>query len=212
MLFSSWVADQRLPIAMVFLVLGFVNFNDRNRWARYFLYTFVAGVACARFASVFLVWSQIDHAYGDFRQSAALIEPGSTILVANADEPTGSDALNMPLSHAPCIATIERSSLVSTVFSVPGKQVLSVQPKYRGRVDIRDGDPPSVSQLIAAANQDRNTEPANEHFWDRWTEQFEYVYVLYTDGTPNPAPDLLKLVYEGPRFQLYKVIAAAEDE
>lgn len=212
MLFSSWVADQRLPIALVFLLVGFVNFNDHNRWARYFLYTFVIGVACARFASVFLVWNQIDHAYADFRQSVGMIEPGSTILVATADEPGGSDALNMPLSHAACMAMIERSSLVSTSFSVPGKQVLAVRPKYRDRVDIKDGDPPTVSQLIAAANQDRSAPQTDEHVWDHWTEQFEYVYVLYTDGGQNPAPDLLKPVYQGPRFQLYKVIAAAEDE
>ncbi len=210
MFFGSWVADQRLPVALAFLVIGFVNFKDDHRWARYFLYTFVLGVACARFVSVFLVWQQIDHAYADFRQSVAMIEPGSTILVANADDPTGSDAFNMPLSHAACMAIIERSSLVSTAFSVAGKQILSVNPKYRDRVDTEDGDPPTVSQLIAAANQDRTGEP--EAYWSHWTEQFDYVYILYTDGTANPAPDLLSRVYDGRRFQLYKVNQAAEEE
>ncbi len=210
MFFGSWVADQRLPIAVTFLVIGFINFKDDNRWARYFLYTFVLGVACARFVSVFLVWQQIDHAYADFRQSLAMIEPGSTILVANADDPTGSDAFNMPFSHAACMAIIERSSLVSTAFSVAGKQILSVTPKYRDRVDTEDGDPPTVSQLIAAANQDRGA--ASEAYWSHWTEQFDYVYILYTDGTANPAPDLLNRVYDGPRFQLYKVNQATEEE
>jgi hypothetical protein len=33
------------------------------------------------------------------------------------------------------------------------------------------------------------------------------VYVLFTeDDAPNPAPDRLKLVHDGGRFQLYKVI------
>jgi len=210
MFFGSWVADQRLPIAIAFLMIGFVTFKDDNRWARYFLYTFVLGVACARFVSVVLVWQQIDHTYADFRQSVAMIEPGSTILVANADDPTGTDAFNMPLSHAACMAMIERSSLVSTAFSVAGKQILSVKPEYRERVDTEDGDPPTVSQLIAAANQDRNAPP--EFYWSRWTEQFEYVYVLYTDGADNPAPDLLSLVYNGKNFQLYKVNQATEEE
>ena len=208
--FSSWEADQRLPIAMVFLLIGFVDFRDSHRWARYFLYVFVLGVACARFASVFLVWQQLDHTYSDFRLSVGMIEPGSTVLVANADEPAGSDAFNMPLSHAACIAMLERSSLVSTAFSVPGKQILSVNEKYRDRVDTLDGEPPTVSQLIAAANQDRSA--PSGHYWDRWTEQFEYVYVLYTDGATNPAPDLMKLVYQGPHFQLFKVNQASEEE
>ncbi len=208
--FSSWVADQRLPIALVFMLIGFVDFRDSHRWARYFLYVFVLGIACARFASVFLVWQQLDHTYSDFRLSVGMIEPGSTVLVANADEPSGSDALNAPLSHAACIAMLERSSLVSTAFSVPGKQVLSVKQKYRDRVDTLDGDPPTVSQLVAAANQDRSAAP--DHYWDRWTEQFEYVYVLYTDNRDNLAPDLMKLVYQGPHFQLYKVNQASEEE
>jgi hypothetical protein len=212
MFFSSWIADQRLPIALVFLLIGFVNFKDHNRFARYFLYTFVIGVACARFVGVFLVWNQIDQAYADFRQSVGLINPGSTILVANADDPAGSEAFNMPLSHAACMAMIERSSLVSTAFSVAGKQILTVQPKYHDRVDNEDGDPPTVSQLVAAANQDRSRAQESTHFWDRWTEQFDYVYILYTDGAPNPAPELLSLVYQGPHFQLYKVIPTAEDE
>ena len=208
--FSSWVADQRLPIAMVFLLIGFVDFRDANRWARYFLYVFVLGIACARFASVFLVWQQLDHTYSDFRLSIGMIEPGSTVLVANADEPAGSDAFNLPLSHAACFAMLERSSLVSTAFSVPGKQVLMVNEKYRDRVDNADGEPPTMSQLIAAANQDRSA--PSDHYWDHWTEQFEYVYVLYTDNPVNPVPDLMKLVYQGPHFQLYKVNQAAEEE
>ena len=218
MFFGSWVADQRLPIALAFLTIGFVSFKDDSRWARYFLYVFVLGVACARFVSVFLVWQQIDHAYADFRQSVAMIEPGSTILVANADDPTGSDAFNMPLSHAACMAIIERSSLVSTAFSVAGKQILSVNPKYRDRVDTEDGDPPTVSQLVAAANQDRDVAPdhdgagTSDSYWSHWTEQFDYVYILYTDGTANPAPDLLTRVYDGRRFQLYKVNQAAEED
>ena len=210
MVFSSWVADQRLPIAIVFLVIGFVTFNDHNRWGRYFLYTFVLGIACARFASIFLVWHQIDHAYADFRRSIAMIEPGSTILVANADEPSGSDAFNMPLSHAACMAMIERSSMVTTAFTVSGKQILSVTPKYRDRADTQDGDPPTVSQLLAAATRDP-TVPSDK-YWAHWNEQFEYLYVLYTEGSANPAPDMLTLVYEGPRFQLYRITQTPEDE
>ncbi len=208
--FSSWVADQRLPIALVFLLIGFVDFRDSNRWGRYFLYVFILGIACARFTSVFLVWQQLDRTYTDFRLSVGMIEQGSTVLVANADEPSGSDAFNAPLTHAACMAMLERSSLVSTAFSVPGKQVLSVKAKYRDRVDTADGDPPTVSQLVAAANQDRSA--ASDRYWNHWTEQFDYVYVLYTDNPANLAPELMKLVYQGPHFQLYRVNQASEEE
>lgn len=203
MLFSSWVADQRLPVALVFVMIGFSRFESRARWPRLALYGFIAGLALARFASVQLSWQNIDRAYADFRHSVGIIAPGSTVLVANADQPSGSEAFNMSLSHAACVAMIERSSLVSTAFSVAGKQVLAVRPEFRDRVDDQDGDPPTVSQLIAATT---DSSTAANHYWENWNEKFDYVYVLYTEGgADNPAPGLLTLVYEGKRFQLYKV-------
>jgi hypothetical protein len=38
-------------------------------------------------------------------------------------------------------------------------------------------------------------------------DEFDYVYVLFTeDEAPNPDPDRLKLVQDGDKFQLYRVI------
>ena len=43
-------------------------------------------------------------------------------------------------------------------------------------------------------------------YWRHWME-FDYVYVLFTeDEAPNPDPDRLKLVQDGDKFQLYRVI------
>ena len=49
-------------------------------------------------------------------------------------------------------------------------------------------------------------------FWHGWENRFDYVYVLFTDeDADNPAPDRLKLVHDGTRFQLYKVIKPSEE-
>jgi hypothetical protein len=48
---------------------------------------------------------------------------------------------------------IERSALVTTVFTVAGKQVLHVRPEYRDYVDLHDGTPPLTAQLILAAER-----------------------------------------------------------
>ncbi|CAK0763112.1 Tetratricopeptide repeat protein [Azospirillaceae bacterium] len=203
MLFSSWVADQRLPIALVFMMIGFARFDTANRTGRYALYLFVVLMGITRFASEQLIWQNIDHAYSDFRRSVEHIEPGSKVLVAIADQQSGNEAFNMSLSHAACIAMIERSSLVTTAFSVQGKQVLTVKPEYRDRVDTQDGEPPTASQLVAATAADRSI--PQDAYWANWTEQYDYVYILYTDSDPNPAPEYLTSVYEGNRFQLYRI-------
>ena len=42
---------------------------------------------------------------------------------------------------------IDRSAIVTTAFTVAGKQVLRVRENYRNYVDTRDSDPPSVASL-----------------------------------------------------------------
>lgn len=207
-LFGSWAADLRLPVALVFMLTGFIRFNDANRAVRYAFYAFILGIAVARFGSVEMTWRNMDLIYDDFRRSIELIAPGSTILVAENDHPVGPESLNTPFSHAACLAMIDRASLVSTAFSVQGKQVLTVQPNFRDRVDPHDGYPPTVSELLEAAKRPVNAEDGN--FWDRWPERFDYIYVLYTSDQENPAPEHLNLLYQGSRFQLYKVKPQAQ--
>ncbi len=70
-----------------------------------------------------------------------------------------------------------------------------------------DGTPPSVAQLIVAAEHPLPNTPA---FWLNWTK-FDYLYVLFTeDEAPNPDPSRLKLVADGDRFQLYKILKPGE--
>jgi hypothetical protein len=43
-------------------------------------------------------------------------------------------------------------------------------------------------------------------FWLNWTK-FDYLYLLFTeDEAANPDPSRLKLVADGDRFQLYKIL------
>ncbi len=211
MLFGSWEADQRLPVAIFFMVLGFVRFKAPDRSARYAFYAFVIGISLVRYVDVSAHWRGIQRVNHDISESVHLIEPGSSVLVAHADQPHGSDAANQALSHAPCIAMIERAALVSTAFSVQGKQILNIRPAFRNRVDADDGDPPTVSQLLATVD---GSVPGQPQFWDAWPARYDYVYVLYTDSDPNPDPEHLTLVHEGRQFQLYRVVnqTAADEE
>jgi hypothetical protein len=131
------------------------------------------------------------------------IAPGSRVFVAYADSTFGDDVRDLGLVHAACIATIERSALVTTVFTVAGKQILHVRPEFHDYVDLHDGTPPSTAQLIVAAEHPL---PDTPPFWRNWPN-FDYIYILATeDDAPNPDPSRLKLVADGDRFQLYRII------
>jgi hypothetical protein len=156
-----------------------------------------------RLIEIDLNWSQLSDSTSEFRSSVRRIAPGSKVFVAYADRSLGEDVRDLGLVHAACIATIERSALVTTLFTVAGKQVIHVRPEYSDYADLRDGTPPSIAQLIQAAEHPLPSMPA---FWLNWTK-FDYLYVLFTeDEAANPDPARLKLIADGDRFQLYRIL------
>lgn len=202
MLFGSWLADQRMPIAIVFLVIGFLKPASTRALGPAF-YGALVCAALFRFCDVQAHWLQLGEQYEQVRTATSAIPPGASVLVATADLPSGTEIGNQAISHAPCLAVIERDALVSTIFSVPGKQILDIAPDKRGLVDAEDGDPPTVSQMLAAAD---GPVPGQRRYWDRWPQRYDYVFVLYSHrGDDSPDPDLLKLRAEGDGFQLYEI-------
>ncbi len=204
-LFGSEMADQRMPVALTLMLLGFVHLDPEDKWSKAGFLALVVGFALLRVGDVTLQWVRVEKIYEDFRVSLGKVPQGAKILVAHADDPKGTQAEQDAISHAPCVAMIERSALVSTAFTVKGKQIMTVRKAYHGQVDTEDGVPPTISQLVAASYV-RPDDAPRDHFWDNWTEDDDFVYVLYTEReADNPDPTNLDLVHEGHGFQLYKV-------
>jgi hypothetical protein len=91
---------------------------------------------------------------------------------------------------------------VTTAFTVDGKQIMHVRPPFDAQVDTEDGTPPSVEQLLVAAQRPQE----NGGYWQGWTGDFDYVFVMFSEPeTENPAPEYLTLIHDGERFQLYRV-------
>jgi hypothetical protein len=150
------------------------------------------------------VWRDLSRGTASFRDSVRQIERGSKVLVAYADPDNGDNARDLWLTHAACLAIIERSALVTTAFTVLGKQVMHVRRDYRDRVDTEDGTPPSVRQLLS------HTEPTDwdddPPYWSHWTSDYDYLYILFTDRDyANPDPTRLTPVFAGYRFVLYQI-------
>ncbi|TBW38667.1 hypothetical protein EYW49_08175 [Siculibacillus lacustris] len=204
-LFGSDMADQRLPVALLVMLVGFVRLDPEDKWSRAGFLVLVIGFALLRVGDVALQWSRIGAIYDDFRASLVDVPRGAKILVAYADEPKGTQAEQDAISHAPCVAMIERSALVSTAFTVKGKQIMTVRRAFRAQVDTEDGVPPTISQLVATSYV-HDDEAPRDHFWDKWTDEDDFVFVLYTEReADNPDPSNLDLVHDGKGFQLYKI-------
>jgi hypothetical protein len=202
-IFETYMADQRLPISLAFTILACAHLNLRHDYVRRGFATVLVLLLAVRVFEVQTVWSEIGVSTSSFRDSVRLIERGSKVLVAYADPDAGDDPKDLGLVHAACIAIIERSALVTTAFTVVGKQILQVREPYRSRVDSEDGTPPSVAQLLQVVEQPAEGEG---NYWAKWTTDYDYVYVLFTDDDyENPDPERLTTIYTGERFALFKI-------
>ncbi|MFS8036412.1 hypothetical protein ACI7BZ_05495 [Xanthobacter sp. AM11] len=202
--FATYMADQRLPVAIAFMVLAAMRVDLRHRLARRGFAVVLLVMLAVRVGEVQVVWNRLTQWTAAFGQSVGDIRRGSRILVAYADIQGGADPQDLGLMHAACLAMIEKSSLVTTAFTVKGKQILRVNAPYRDHADTEDGNPPQIEQLLLTEEEPT---PDGPRYWDLWPKHFDYVYVLFTErGAPNPDDDRLKLVFEGERFQLYRVI------
>jgi hypothetical protein len=197
------MTDQRVPLGVAFMLFACGDLELRRRLVRRAAMAILVVLITARLIEIDYNWSLLSDTTSEFRSSVKRIARGSKVFVAYADRSLGDEVEDLGLVHAACVATIERSALVTTVFTVAGKQVLHVRPDYRDYADRRDGTPPSVAQLIVAADHPVPNTPA---FWLNWTK-FDYLYVLFTeDDAPNPDPARLRLIADGDRFQLYRIL------
>jgi hypothetical protein len=203
MMFDTYMTDQRVPIGIAFMLLACGELELRRRLVRRGLLVVLLVLIAGRLIEIDYNWSRLSDMTSEFRSSVRRIAPGSKVFVAYADGSSFGDGVDdLGLVHAACIATIERSALVTTLFTVEGKQVLHLKPQYREFADVHDGTPPSMAQLLVA---EEHPLPNMPKFWLNWTK-FDYLYVLFTeDDAPNPDPTRLKLVADGDRFQLYRI-------
>lgn len=203
--FGSWVADQRLVVGIFFLTLGFISI-DLQKLEKQNAFFAICLVAIAfRVVDVSVNWSVISQPLLELKNSLHSIEFGSRLLVTQVDNlPEGT--VDAALSHAPNLAVIERSALVSRLFVVPGKQILQARPDYHDHVDVEDGDTPTISQVIVAAHTGI-VAGGKTHYWDGWPAFYDYVIVLGTDPdeSANPAPEILQLVHVGRGFDLFRI-------
>lgn len=203
-LFGAYLADQRLPIALAFMLIACFDFKPRKKIAHAGLLVVVIVLLAVRISEVQFVWNHLQKFTDEFVQSVQEIWRGSRVLVVYGNRSSGREISDFELVHAASIATIERSAMVSTLFTVRGKQILHARREFEKYVETEDHWPPSLPYILQVAHGDK----ANaSYFWKDWPQHYDYVYLLFT--TPeirNPDRVHLGLLYGGDAFQLYRVL------
>ena len=150
-MFDTYMTDQRVPLGVAFMLFGCGDLELRRRLVRRAFMVVLIVLITARLIEIDFNWSQLSDSTSEFRSSVRRIAPGSKVFVAYADRSLGEDVRDLGLVHAACIATIERSALVTTLFTVAGKQVMHVRPEYRDFADCATARRPRPRSSSSAA-------------------------------------------------------------
>jgi hypothetical protein len=202
-LFETYMADTRLPISLAFMLIASIHLDFRDQIVRRGFAVMLIALLSLRVAEVENTWMSLSGQTDSFRDSVQLIDRGAKVLVAYADPDGGDDVRDLGLVHADCLAIIERSALVTTAFTVVGKQIMHARPDYRGRVDTVDGTPPMINELVHLT---KDRDATSDKYWGHWASDYDYLYVLFVDpGYQNPDPAHLTPLYTGERFVLYRI-------
>jgi hypothetical protein len=203
--FGSWIADQRIVVGIFFMSLGFISVDLRKLKIQNSFFTICLVAIAIRMVDVSVNWAALSQPMMELKSAMHLLQPGARLLVTQIDN-LPDDTADNALSHAPNLAVIERSALVSRLFTVEGKQIVHARDEYRDHVDVEDADTPTISQVLVTATTDASPN-APAHYWDDWDNFYDYLIVLGTDpeDTANPAPDMLQIVHIGRGFNLYKI-------
>lgn len=203
---GGWGAAVRLPVALLFVLIGFVRWEFNSARYRLIFLTGLLLLVAVRSASVGLAYQRYDAVLRDFQASLPLIVPGSRVLVVR--DMNGAAVEMSSVESLSSLVIIERSSMDSLAFSHPLQQVLVVREPYRASAGGYDDGPIPLPALVSQGMPERSRFPFNPSgrvYWRDWPHTYDYVYVLQPTDRRNPRPDRLNLLRDGNEFQLYQV-------
>ena len=212
-IFYSWGADYRLPIAILFIFIGFTDWKLPDANSRMIFVGVVFGVMLIRLTQVGPAWAKYDQVYAEIREGFKSVNPGSIVVsIPYKDPPPWPYKQGRPLNHTICLAVIDRSIFTPQLFT--GKSfTLKFRPEYRKLYSHYPGYYQSPRPLfkklsaVVKAEENLNSDPIQRKNWLRWKKQVDYIFVLYMkENEPHPLPNILKLKYQGEDFRIYKVI------
>jgi hypothetical protein len=203
---GSSYADSRLPIAMVFILIGMVRWRALRPSAAALFCAGVTGIALVRFAVVGLTFHDYAGTDADFEKSFEAIPRGGKIFVARMADKGMRQTYGDLFIHIPTLAIAERSALETLAFTDPAKTVMITQPEFRGIV-VYEGLPPVIDYVVHdEIDPDATVPPVpNPDYYLQWRTSYDYMYVLFARPGTEPPAEGLSLAYQGQEFQLYRI-------
>lgn len=199
-LFGVFEMQIRLPVVFVVLCICATRCDDVPKGVAWATFTLASSLLVAGAVIRIENWRVHDAEVGQIVTAFKKLERGARLLVA-----WNPSVQILTHTHDASYAVIERQVFLPNLFT--GVTTLRVRPAFR-RLDAPAPAPVPVSLLVEACESKRNRshkDGNNSHaYWRTWWKDYSNVLVLSRSQRKNPVPDLLKPLYKGAFFTLYK--------
>jgi len=218
---GSWIADSRIPVVLPFVLIAGTRLQIERRRLAYGLGLSAAICFGLRIWAVSQSWVDYGRWFDEFRQAAAVIAPGSKMLVVEDERSVAGQALpGLPevlaelqpnaFRHMGALAVIDRAAYFPYLFTQA--TTVGVAPENR-EIAQTAGVPVEPETLIRSANPAEaaslDTRPdvyGQRPYWRDWPNAFDYVLWLDFAERRQPRPEQLSLLHAGSFFTLYRVV------
>jgi hypothetical protein len=204
-LFGGGLADLRMIVPAFLILPAFITFALRARSFGYFAAAVVIPIILINSSYVSYVWASYQNDYTALKASFRLLRQKSFILVASAPSTDTTLLMDAPMWRAPTLAVYYANAFVSSLYTMPGKQVIEVKPEWR-HLDINSKtetyQPPSLATLKIIAEGGKP--PSAPQYIRNWPYDYDYLYLL-GPHSPNALPNILVEIATDRRFTLYRL-------
>lgn len=204
-LFSSFGADQRLPIAVTLTAIAACDWQPRRAWWREPAMFLLAAVFVARMAVIGIVWHQAD---GVYREVIAAIDllPRNVRLLPVIAHNSGRSLPPIPEFEIANLAIIRKEAFVPGLFASPrdAGQTIAFTPLARDLVNH------TLGAIILPTELNRLKDPAYiarlGPFRPQMLGDYDYAFVVNGDALPalSSPPAEAKRLYSKGNLEIIK--------
>lgn len=188
-LLTVHAADTRIPTPFAFLLLAACRPLHIEQKTKTAIIGLLACIFLVRLIVIGVYWNRADGQYAGYRQALIRMEENPRLFTAIAD-PGPWQPFPTPIRHLPCIAVIERSALVPSLFANKTQQPVRFAPAYRPLVGKTPGP-------AFGANKKMD--------WHTISKHYDYLLIVREPLFSEPPPARWETVYHGDSFRLLKI-------
>jgi hypothetical protein len=204
-IFGSYKTDVRIPIAASFFVVSAIDISIRDRKVKLLLTGILLIIFSVRMGVIIYHWQKADKQYAQYIEAFHKMEEGRCLFAAIGYPDSSWKPFPVPTTHFPCIAVIEKSAFVPSLFAYPNQQPLVLKPRYDELAKKTPGARLLLKSRYGKKMPETNFEFGDTINWKEITDHYDYALISNEQYRIQKVPSSFTEVYKGERFRMFRI-------